>query len=194
MMKRLFIPLKREYFEAFEKGTKREEYRPLGPRWNAQTCFIGRRVVLSCGYGKQRRLDAVVTSFRVETQPVNLPGWVECYGWRRRGAACIGITLENTTEATLAVQPPDSWGHKLWQHLHREHGLTLVESELAEIVRLAAPLVLDADTVAVVRMPVPVKDLAGMEAVTRSAYGRNLSCTEKQKGWLYFSRQKEGRA
>jgi hypothetical protein len=29
--------------------------------------------------------------------------------------------------------------HDLWAHLHNEHGLTLVESEIFEIVRLAAP-------------------------------------------------------
>jgi hypothetical protein len=29
--------------------------------------------------------------------------------------------------------------HDLWSHLHNEHGLTLVESEIHEIVRLAAP-------------------------------------------------------
>jgi hypothetical protein len=29
------------------------------------------------------------------------------------------------------------WGYPLWSHLHREHGLTLLESELQEIVRIA---------------------------------------------------------
>ncbi len=32
------------------------------------------------------------------------------------------------------------WGFELWQHLHQEHGLTLTESEIQEIVRLAEPL------------------------------------------------------
>ena len=35
--------------------------------------------------------------------------------------------------------PPKPWMHDLWAHLHNEHGLTLVESEIFEIVRLAAP-------------------------------------------------------
>ncbi len=36
--KALFVPLKREYFEEFAKGTKTTEYRLDGPRWNARTC------------------------------------------------------------------------------------------------------------------------------------------------------------
>ncbi len=32
---------------------------------------------------------------------------------------------------------PTPWGFDLWEHLHREHGLILTESELQEIVRLA---------------------------------------------------------
>jgi hypothetical protein len=34
---------------------------------------------------------------------------------------------------------PKPWMHDLWAHLHNEHGLTLVESEISEIVRLTAP-------------------------------------------------------
>jgi len=43
----LFIPLKGEYFDAFARGEKRQEFRPWGKRWNERTCRIGRRVVLS---------------------------------------------------------------------------------------------------------------------------------------------------
>ena len=35
---------------------------------------------------------------------------------------------------------PKPWMHDLWKHLHDEHGLTLLESEISEIVRLAAPV------------------------------------------------------
>lgn len=38
---------------------------------------------------------------------------------------------------------PTPWGYDLWAHLHEEHGLTLTESELHDIVRKAAPLVKD---------------------------------------------------
>lgn len=90
----LFIPLKREYFDAFKRGEKREEFRPLGPRWNPQTCLIGRRVVLSLGYGKAHRLTGTVTSFRKDFNPhANLPGWSACYPTSCAPAACIGITL-----------------------------------------------------------------------------------------------------
>lgn len=89
----LFIPLKREYFEAFERGEKLEEFRPFGPRWNPRTCPVGRPVVLSLGYGKARRLTGTVTSFRVENRPERLPGWLDCYGPDKILAACIGITL-----------------------------------------------------------------------------------------------------
>ncbi len=90
----LFIPLKAEYFDAFAKGTKRTEYRRRGPRWNADTCRIGRRVVLSRGYGKRARLSGTITGFHYDTLPSKLPGWVECYGAHGGDAACIGITLD----------------------------------------------------------------------------------------------------
>ena len=63
--KPLFIPLKAEYYEAFEDGTKNTEYRKYGPGWNEKTCRVGRAVTLSYGYGKQRRLSGVVTGFKV---------------------------------------------------------------------------------------------------------------------------------
>jgi hypothetical protein len=56
----LFIPLKKEHFEAFECGKKTIEYRLLGKRWNEKNCHAGREVTLSCGYGKNRRLHAQI--------------------------------------------------------------------------------------------------------------------------------------
>lgn len=43
-MKPLFVPLKTEYYEAFADGSKREELRRYGPRWNEKTCAVGRPV------------------------------------------------------------------------------------------------------------------------------------------------------
>jgi len=63
--KPLFIPLKTEWYEAFESGSKSEELRRHGPRWNANTCRVGRKVTLSCGYGKHRRMSGQVASFTV---------------------------------------------------------------------------------------------------------------------------------
>lgn len=67
MIKPLFVPLYKQWFEKFESGEKTIEYRKYGPRWNEQVCTIGRPVILSCGYGKKRRLYGVVTAFtRIE--------------------------------------------------------------------------------------------------------------------------------
>lgn len=62
--KNLFIPLKSEFYEQFEAGTKTDEFRKYGPRWNERTCHTGRLVTLSKGYGKQHRLLGMVTGFR----------------------------------------------------------------------------------------------------------------------------------
>jgi hypothetical protein len=92
--KPLFIPLKGKFFEDFEEGRKDTEYRLRGPRWNAETCAIGRAVVLSLGYGKQRRLKGVITGFHYDTLPERIPGWMECYGRHAGDAACIRIKIE----------------------------------------------------------------------------------------------------
>ncbi len=77
-MKRLFIPLKRQFFEAFEQGDKDIEFRRYGPRWNEKTCPIGRPVALSLGYGRRRRLMGKIVGFKA--QWVNNPDWIACYG------------------------------------------------------------------------------------------------------------------
>lgn len=92
--KPLFIPLIAEYYEAFERGDKRTEYRPLNNLWNAQRCYPGRRVILSYGYGKKRRLHGKVSFFYVHRDPAALKGWVPCYGHRAGFAACICIALD----------------------------------------------------------------------------------------------------
>jgi len=96
-MKPLFIPLKTEFFEAFANGTKDTEYRRYGPRWNERTCAIGREVVLSHGYGKKRRLSAVVVAHEAVYAaflPVDvLSAWVKCYGEPKGVASCIRVVL-----------------------------------------------------------------------------------------------------
>ena len=59
----LFIPLKKEYYEQFERGHKWIEYRLYGPRWNEKTCRVGRAVTLSMGYGPKHRLKRKIFSF-----------------------------------------------------------------------------------------------------------------------------------
>lgn len=92
-MNPLFIPLKRAYFEAFKAGTKSEEFRPEGPRWNARVCAVGRPVVLSLGYGKANRLQGVIVSYRSSIEPTQTAAWKDCYGDRSGLAACIGIRV-----------------------------------------------------------------------------------------------------
>lgn len=104
-MKPLFIPLKTEFYLAFIDGTKNEEYRPEGPRWNRHTCAIGRRVVLSHGYGKADRCEGVITAFRSTMELP--PGWSACYGDRPGPVACITIVpvLRHTTVKSLQRLP-----------------------------------------------------------------------------------------
>lgn len=64
-IKPLFIPLRTEFYRAFEAGDKVFEYRAYGPRWNERTCFVGRPAVLSHGYGKRQRMKKMVHGFKV---------------------------------------------------------------------------------------------------------------------------------
>lgn len=91
--KPLFIALRGEYYDAFARGEKEYEYRPRGSRWNEETCRIGRRVILSRGYGKASRMAGVITGFHFDTIPSRLPGWLDCYGPGAGDAACIRIAL-----------------------------------------------------------------------------------------------------
>lgn len=92
--KPLFIPLKTEFFEAFERGEKNTEYRMYGARWNERTCFVGRRVVLSHGYGSKRRLYGIVRDFQASRAVTLREDWRECYGVNPRAiAACIRIEI-----------------------------------------------------------------------------------------------------
>jgi len=63
-MKPLFIPLKTEWFRAFERGDKKTEFRLYGPRWNEGTVIKGRAVTLSHGYSGAR-ITATVKRMRI---------------------------------------------------------------------------------------------------------------------------------
>lgn len=94
MQKPLFIPLKAQHFDDFAAGTKTTEFRLYGPRWNQQTCRPGRAVVLSRGYGKQRRLLGKIVRFEAGTEPTKTAAWRDCYGAHPGPAACIEIELQ----------------------------------------------------------------------------------------------------
>jgi hypothetical protein len=61
--KPLFVPLNAEFWYAFRNGDKTDELRLFGPRWNEETCRVGRKALLSKGYGKAHRILAVVAEF-----------------------------------------------------------------------------------------------------------------------------------
>jgi len=87
----LFIPLKTEFYRAFQDGTKLEEFRVNGPRWNLNTCQIGRRVTLSHGYSSAERMTGVITGVRLIHDVATLPGWAACYG--SKPGPCIAIRI-----------------------------------------------------------------------------------------------------
>jgi hypothetical protein len=66
--KPLFIPLKREHFEAFLAGDKTIEYRRHGRGWNRRTCWSGRLAIVSLGYSGAR-LERVVKNTWLLTAP-----------------------------------------------------------------------------------------------------------------------------
>ena len=92
----LFITLKSEHYEAFERGEKKFEYRRYGARQNEKTCRVGRGVTLSKGYGKKNRMRRTVESFQKvhgtwgdkKTQR----DIYECFGTNQLDIAKIGIS------------------------------------------------------------------------------------------------------
>jgi len=88
-VKALFIPLRREWFNAFLAGTKCEEWRRYGARWNETSCAIGREVILSLGFTRTRLTGRVVT---FKQRPATGPA-ADIYG---DGTLCavIGIDLQ----------------------------------------------------------------------------------------------------
>lgn len=99
----LFVPLKAQHFDRFDRGEKRREYRPYGPRWNRETCRPGRAVTLSRGYGKQRRRAGRILSVMVLDGPAaaasfadfDAAAWLDLYGPEARPIIAIEIELEN---------------------------------------------------------------------------------------------------
>lgn len=96
-MKRLFIPLKTKPFEAFKAGTKTEEYRKYGPRWNEHTCPVGAQVTLSKGYGTEHRIEGAVTSFRrIHARSLSVTSQtavLSIYNTLDIELACIGVRI-----------------------------------------------------------------------------------------------------
>lgn len=81
--KPLFVPLKREWFEAFERGDKRQEIRRYGSHYNERTCRIGRAAILRLGYSG-REMRARIVGFAREMRDNDIYG---------PAADCAVITL-----------------------------------------------------------------------------------------------------
>lgn len=102
-MNPLFVPLKTEYWQQFRDGTKRDELRLYGPRWNERTCAIGREVTLSKGYGKHGRMTGRVRSFKRQHGSTFGSTYraaiLAVYGTLDVEIACISIDLRPNAEA-----------------------------------------------------------------------------------------------
>lgn len=96
-MKPLFIPLKTEYYNAFADGSKRDELRLYGPRWNEKTCQVGREVMLSKGYGKGSRMTGRIWNFKKQHGSLFGSGYkaaiIAVYGTLDVEVAVISITI-----------------------------------------------------------------------------------------------------
>lgn len=107
-MKPLFVPLKTEYYEAFADGSKREELRRYGPRWNEKTCAVGREVVLSKGYGKQYRMTGRISKFKRQHGSTFGSTYkaaiLDVFGTLDIEIACVAIELTPNVEVTGAAR------------------------------------------------------------------------------------------
>jgi len=87
--KALFVPLKAEYFRAFEDGSKTVEWRKLGRGFSERTLTIGRAVTLSNGYSGARLHGRIVKLEFRTAQFVS--GATAIYP---RGALLVGIHIK----------------------------------------------------------------------------------------------------
>ena len=97
MINPLFVPLISKYYEAFKDGSKTVEYRLHGKRWHCGTCYKGRPVTLSKGYGKKNRLNGVIDTVDILPHyfltPENQEVIKDIYGEGDHQIICITIKL-----------------------------------------------------------------------------------------------------
>lgn len=73
MTDRLFVPLKTEWYRAFESGEKDVELRGYGDRFNMETVRPGRRVELRRGYSTDDSLWGTIEHVSHVEHLVNIP-------------------------------------------------------------------------------------------------------------------------
>jgi len=110
-MKPVFIPLKRQYFEAFKSGHKKIEYRRLGGQFTSANCFPGREVTLSKGYGKSNRIRGTVVKSWIEHHEHPAGAIAKCYGTEPIDIIAIEITVDRTSSV---VRCGDNGTAKSW--------------------------------------------------------------------------------
>lgn len=99
MKPNLFLPLKSEHFDRFDDGSKDTERRVYGKKWNTTVCHVGRKVTLSRGYGKKKRLVGVITNVHLTDfqflTPKTQEDLIACYG--------NGVVRETIIEITIHI-------------------------------------------------------------------------------------------
>lgn len=77
-MKKLFVPLYKEYFLKFKNGEQDCEIRPLGHRgWNTGNVYPTRMMIFSNGYGKYDRIERMIikTATTTNLKSEGIPQW-----------------------------------------------------------------------------------------------------------------------
>lgn len=77
-MKKLFVPLYKEYFLKFKSGEQDCEIRPMGHRgWHSGNVYPTRMMTLSNGYGKYDRIERMIikTATTANLKSEGIPQW-----------------------------------------------------------------------------------------------------------------------
>lgn len=93
-MKPIFIPLKREYYNAFKSGHKQIEYRRVGGQFTKANCTPGREVTLSLGYGSRNRIKGTVLRSWIEHHEHPTGPIADCYGTEPIDILAIQILVD----------------------------------------------------------------------------------------------------
>lgn len=111
----LFVPLLARYYDAFERGEKNEELRLYGPRWNENTCRVGRSVTISKGYGKSHRMHGIIWKFKRQHGSAFGSAYkaaiLDRYKTLDVWIACISIELQGRCAPCGTERGAKCWGH-----------------------------------------------------------------------------------
>ena len=137
-MKPIFIPLKRQYFEAFRSGRKRIEYRKVGGQFTEANCSPGREVTLSLGYGTRNRFRGTVLRSWVKHHDRPTGEIADCYGTEPIEILAIEILVDRG-EARRRCNCQDISIAKRWASFIKRSGIC----GKVKIIRKGAILILE---------------------------------------------------